>query len=429
MSGEVPYRDDLRKVEAAAVKAWPALETADIEGWLWRWSRGGSHRANSVSTLNFRGDDVEAAIARAEDLYKARGGKLQFQITQVSEPDGLDALLEARGYAVVSPVITMAKPVSGEQIDLDGIGWGPDPDKRWLSIYMGVIDDARRRVVTQILSAVPEPRAFIIYRQNRITFSTCLGVVEDGMVAIECVATREETRRRGGARRVLAGAECWAQHMGAHTLYLQVAADNAGAIKLYESLGFDTVGRVHYRTKVLAGFMAPEDDGGARHLMPGRRLPSVSLASTAGKPVDPARLKGRSVLFAYPWTGRPGLPNPPDWDHIPGAHGSTPETEGFRDLHPVLQAMGIGVYGISTQSPGYQAEMAQRLRLPFPILSDEQLRLAEAWRLPVFRTGGEVYLKRLTLVLRDGRIERCFYPVHPPGLHAREVHEWLCANC
>ncbi|MEW5962031.1 MAG: peroxiredoxin [Pseudomonadota bacterium] len=171
-------------------------------------------------------------------------------------------------------------------------------------------------------------------------------------------------------------------------------------------------------------YPAPLDDGAARHL-PGRALPDITLPSTRGEPVSPARVPGRLILYAYTWTGRPGLANPPDWDAIPGAHGSTPEAEGFRELFPEFVARGVTLLGLSTQDPAHQSEFAIRLALPFALLSDADLAVARALALPTFATGGAVYLKRLTLLARDGRIEKAFYPVHPPDTHAGEVLAWL----
>ena len=125
-------------------------------------------------------------------------------------------------------------------------------------------------------------------------------------------------------------------------------------------------------------------------------------------------------MAVYPWTGRPGHPNPPNWDDIPGAHGSTPELEGFRDRHAEFMQLGVHLFGLSRQTSGYQREMALRLRLPFLILSDAEGAFA-ALRLPGFVTGGETYLKRLTLVARDSVIESVFYPVRDPAGHAAEI--------
>lgn len=163
------------------------------------------------------------------------------------------------------------------------------------------------------------------------------------------------------------------------------------------------------------------NESGVDHLKPGLELPSLALPATDGTAIDLAALKGRSVVIVYPWTGRPGLPNPPDWDVIPGAHGSTPELEGFRDYHAGFMRLGVRLFGLNRQTTEYQRELAARLALPFPILSDAEGRFAAALRLPSFTTGGKIYLQRLTLVIADGRIERAFYPVPDPARHAAEV--------
>ena len=169
----------------------------------------------------------------------------------------------------------------------------------------------------------------------------------------------------------------------------------------------------------------PTDDGAADHLT-GLALPHLALPSTAGGTVDLAAQPGCRIVYAYPRTGVPGAPLPPDWDAIPGARGCTPESCGFRDHHAELLAAGAdAVYGLSTQTTAYQLEMATRLGLPFAILSDAELRLTRALRLPTFETAGMTLLKRLTLIVREGRIEHVFYPVFPPDRHAEAVLAWL----
>jgi peroxiredoxin len=172
-------------------------------------------------------------------------------------------------------------------------------------------------------------------------------------------------------------------------------------------------------------YPAPVDDGAAAHLGAGLEMPPIALPSTMGEEVSLATLPGLSVVYVYPWTGRPGLPNPPGWDDIPGAHGSTLETEGFRDLYPKFRATGAHVFGLSTQASDHHRELAHRLRVPFALLSDAKRKFAGALALPVFDTGGETYLKRLTLVMRWGRLVHVFYPVHPPDVHPALVLAWL----
>jgi peroxiredoxin len=175
----------------------------------------------------------------------------------------------------------------------------------------------------------------------------------------------------------------------------------------------------------------PEDDGAAGHL-PGAVVPRLALPASDGRGLRVDRAPGgerRLVLYAYPRTGRPGVePLVADWDRIPGARGCTPEACGFRDHAAELRAAGAAVAGVSTQQPAEQREAAERLRLPFPLLSDAELRLATALRLPTFEVAGHTLLRRLTLVVRGGRVEHAFYPVFPPDAHAAEVLAWLRAH-
>ena len=168
----------------------------------------------------------------------------------------------------------------------------------------------------------------------------------------------------------------------------------------------------------------PDDDGAADHLL-SAAVPPVALPATTGETVRLDELDGRTVLFCYPRTGRPGEELPPGWNAIPGARGCTPEACGFRDAHAQFTELGARVLALSTQPTEYQREMADRLHLPFPVLSDERLELTQALGLPTFETNGWTLLKRLTLVIDDGTITKVFYPVFPPNAHAAELLGWL----
>jgi peroxiredoxin len=150
------------------------------------------------------------------------------------------------------------------------------------------------------------------------------------------------------------------------------------------------------------------------------------LPATGGGMVNLSKLKGRTVVYVYPRTGVPGVDAPPGWDQIPGARGCTPQSCGFRDHFAELKALGVAqVFGLSTQATGYQQEAADRLHLPFPILSDAELVLATNLHLPMFMTSGMTLLARMALVIEDGTIVKVFYPVFPPDKNAEEVIAWL----
>ncbi len=168
----------------------------------------------------------------------------------------------------------------------------------------------------------------------------------------------------------------------------------------------------------------PVDDGACDHL-PGTKLSAVALRATSGRMVDLAGFPGRTVVYCYPRTGRPDVELPQGWNEIPGARGCTPQSCAFRDHHAELQALGASVFGLSTQTTEYQREAVNRLHLPFDLLSDSELRFTTALRLPTFRVESMTLIKRLTLVIKDGRVEKVFYPVFPPDKNADEVIEWL----
>jgi peroxiredoxin (alkyl hydroperoxide reductase subunit C) len=174
---------------------------------------------------------------------------------------------------------------------------------------------------------------------------------------------------------------------------------------------------------------APTDDGAADHLV-GMSIPPVGLRATDDTLVSLSALSGRVVVFAYPRTGEPGrVALVEDWDMIPGARGCTPHACAFRDLFGDLKAAGAAhVFGLSTQSNAYQTEMASRLHLPFPVLSDEKLELTDALQLPTMEIAGLTMIKRLALIVDDARITHVFYPVFPPDRNAGEVLAWLKQN-
>jgi peroxiredoxin len=172
----------------------------------------------------------------------------------------------------------------------------------------------------------------------------------------------------------------------------------------------------------------PQDDGACAHLA-GMRLPRLALASTGGRSIDLAVAKGRTVVYIYPRTGRPDQALPTGWNAIPGARGCTPQSCAFRDHFEELKRAGAAqVYGLSTQDTAYQHEAVERLHLPFEILSDEKLEFARALRLPTFEVDGMTLIKRMALIVRNGVIEKVFYPVFPPDRNAGDVLDWLSAN-
>ena len=162
----------------------------------------------------------------------------------------------------------------------------------------------------------------------------------------------------------------------------------------------------------------PPDDGAYDHVL-GATVPSVSLPSTTGSTFDVCDpLAAFTVLFLYPMTGTPGKALPEGWTELPGAVGCTPQSCAYRDLIAEFEALDASVRGISTQSPEEQAEFATREHIPYPLLSDSDLRLATAMALPTFEAGGKARLKRASLIVRNRSVLRVLYPVLDPAANA-----------
>ena len=238
-------RETLRRLERLHVRAWPAGETTRIDGWLWRWSGGASQRANSVSTIDFTGDDPAAALDRVEALYRAKASPSRLHTYDLTQPAGLPALLAARGYRAGETTLTLlaiappaARPpeVPSPEPEVSG-----DPSPEWLDVYMGAITETRRVVNREILRRVPDPRAFFSVRREGRVISTALGVAHGGHAVAECVATRADARGQRGAEAAMRALMVWAASLGAHTIGLQVVAGNAPALALYRRLGFAPV--------------------------------------------------------------------------------------------------------------------------------------------------------------------------------------------
>lgn len=172
----------------------------------------------------------------------------------------------------------------------------------------------------------------------------------------------------------------------------------------------------------------PRDDGATDHLT-GLALPAISLPATNDTMVDLSKLEGTSVVYIYPRTGKPGQDLPTGWDAIPGARGCTPQSCAFRDLAAELkQAGAANLFGLSVQTTPYQREVAERLHLPFALLSDENFVFCDVLKLPTFVADGMRLNNRMTLIITQGTIKKVFYPVFPPDENANAVIDWLTKN-
>ena len=241
------HRDGLIGIERAAVRAWPAGETRIVDGWLWRYSGGGSQRANSVSALMYDGNDVERTIDAIEALYQEHNAPARFQVGfPLSQPDDLDQRLAARGYTIHDPVTTLLKPVEPVEAPAD-VTLREAPSEGWLSVYLANVTPDRRPFATAILARVPGPRVFAEAVRDGAVIATALGVFHENTVIAECVGTASAARRQGAAAAVMRSLEAWGAGLGAHTIGLQAVTTNMPAQGLYAALGYTPAATYHYR--------------------------------------------------------------------------------------------------------------------------------------------------------------------------------------
>lgn len=254
-------RDLLAAIEQAAVRGWPALESATIGGWLWRHASGGSIRANSVATLAWSGGDVGDVIVACEARYRARGAACVFTISDVSVPRDLDALLDVRGYARGDDHVTMAKAVPAVALWPERTRATAEPDEAWFATYLSGLSENRRGVARQLIENLPPAARFYSVVQagvavasgsQNVAASCGMSIVDGRLASVQCMATEPGFRRQGSALLVLAAIEAYARQQGATHVYLQTGGDNLAAQSLYGKFGFEVIGRYHTRTRPLA---------------------------------------------------------------------------------------------------------------------------------------------------------------------------------
>ncbi|GAA0769253.1 GNAT family N-acetyltransferase [Ideonella azotifigens] len=239
----------LHALETAAFAAWPSLEHEDLFGWHLRYAQGYTKRANSANATAAAQDLSRAQIEAIEARFTARGLRPIFRLTSFAGPEGLDDELAARGYQHVDTSLVMHRPLSSADAT------APQPATTnaapWLEAFQSVSGKLgpEQAIHLQMLQTIQHPSAFALLERNGRPAACGLGVLVDGQLGLFDIATDATLRRRGLASELCNSLLAWGRAQGAQSAYLQVTGTNAGAIKLYEVLGFGEVYRYWYRVK------------------------------------------------------------------------------------------------------------------------------------------------------------------------------------
>ncbi|MDD9963751.1 MAG: GNAT family N-acetyltransferase [Gammaproteobacteria bacterium] len=238
-----------RRIEEASLNAWPALHQMLLDGWVLRFARGFTKRANSVTPLYAGSQPIDEKVRFCENLYARERLQSVFRITagaDDADQAALDSYLDARGYRLADPSLVLGAPIASEAVSPR---WSMLTLKEWLNAYAALTEMPAKfmRLHGAILNTIRTECAHAVLRDGEEVLACGLGVVERGLVGLFDIVTHPAHRRQGCGEELVRGLLAWGRERGAETAYLQVAQANAAAQALYLKLGFAERYRYWYR--------------------------------------------------------------------------------------------------------------------------------------------------------------------------------------
>ncbi len=237
-----------RRVEEASLNAWPAFQQSLYDGWVLRFSRGFTKRANSIVPLYPAQQSPLEKVRYCENLYARERLKTIFRLTTVIDSDPLDAMLARRDYQRVDPTCVLARELTATRFPTTPHFREISRD-RWLDAYAQATDmpDAGRRLHATLLAGICTPHVFGAIIAHGTPVAWGLAVIEAELVGLFDIVTHPEARRLGHARALVTSLIDWGQRGGARHAYLQVIESNQPARALYAQLGFENLYDYWYR--------------------------------------------------------------------------------------------------------------------------------------------------------------------------------------
>ena len=239
-----------RRIEEASLNAWPAMQQMLMDGWLLRFSRGFTKRANSVvplyPSIGARQEPLAERVRRCENLYAREGLQTIFRLPAITDLSALDAHLEGRGYHLVDPTLVLAAPTRARSAD---DGFALVPAEQWLDVYAELtgMPAAARKMHGAIIAGIPSTCGFAVLRSGERAVACGLGVIERDLLGLFDIVTHPDARRSGHGTALVSSLLGWGHASGARLAYLQMIESNAPANALYRNLGFENLYNYWYR--------------------------------------------------------------------------------------------------------------------------------------------------------------------------------------
>lgn len=247
-----PDLDTVLALEERLFNAWPALQTIHFDGWLFRFARGHTKRANAASAWRPSATPVQDLSRAVRSAYRRANLTPMIRITPLAAPV-IDAGLEAEGWEVFDRTLVLARSVR-EPIAMAGaptaaVVLSDGPSQAWVdgAAEAYALEHWQRDVLMEIVSAIRVDAAFATVILDREPIGYGLAVAERGYVGLYDLAIHPKARSRGLGRRMITSLLHWGRSKGADTAYLQVRDLNERARALYTSLGFQEVYSYHCR--------------------------------------------------------------------------------------------------------------------------------------------------------------------------------------
>jgi ribosomal protein S18 acetylase RimI-like enzyme len=239
-----------KRIEEASLNAWPALQQILFDGWILRFAKGYTKRANSVNPLYGNSLDIHEKVDVCEELYEKRGLRPVFRLTPFSSPPDIDQVLESRGYQEADPTYVLHLDLTDRKIlPLPSSELRVEELDDWMDLFCQFSETSMEKHQThkEILKSIPFERLLVSLLDSGQPVACGLGVLEGRYFGLFDLITDLGHRNKGYGTQLVSNLLRWAQEQGARHAYLQVMSLNQPARQLYAKFGFETVYQYWYR--------------------------------------------------------------------------------------------------------------------------------------------------------------------------------------